>query len=57
LEVDNIDNIASFTNDNINDLFDWGHDRFVMGKITDASGGKKKKSNYEIFMEAIIEGE
>ncbi len=55
--MDNIDNIASFTNDNINDLFDWGHDRFVMGKITDASGGKKKKSNYEIFMEAIIEGE
>mmetsp|Transcript_38687 Transcript_38687/g.37033 ORF Transcript_38687/g.37033 Transcript_38687/m.37033 type:complete len:87 (+) Transcript_38687:686-946(+) len=58
LETENIDGLTNFTSDNLNDLFDWGHDRFVMGKIADKSGNaKKKKSNYEIFMEAIMEGE
>jgi hypothetical protein len=30
-EPSNIDDIASFTNENINDLFNWGNDRFVLG--------------------------
>jgi hypothetical protein len=30
-EPENLDSIASFTNENINDLFNWGNDRFVLG--------------------------
>ena len=30
-EPDNLDNLASFTNENLNDLFNWGNDRFVLG--------------------------
>jgi fumarate reductase subunit C len=30
-EPENLDNLASFTNENINDLFNWGNDRFVLG--------------------------
>jgi hypothetical protein len=34
-EPENLDNLASFTNENINDLFNWGNDRFVLGKLPD----------------------
>mmetsp|Transcript_29230 Transcript_29230/g.21762 ORF Transcript_29230/g.21762 Transcript_29230/m.21762 type:complete len:116 (+) Transcript_29230:763-1110(+) len=51
--------MRNFTSDNLNDLFEWGNDRFVLGKLADKSGtaGKKKKSNYEIFMEAFMDDE
>jgi hypothetical protein len=42
----------------MNDLFDWGHDRFVIGKLGDganSTGIRRKKSPHEIFMEAILE--
>jgi hypothetical protein len=32
-EPDNLDNLASFTNENLNDLFNWGNDRFVLGQL------------------------
>ena len=34
-EPENIDNIGNFTQDNLNDLFEWGNQRFVMGQIAD----------------------
>ena len=47
-EPENLDNIASFTNENLNDLFNWGNDRFVLGQIGHSSGGnstiKRRKS-------------
>jgi len=41
----------------MHDLFEWGNDRFVKGRIADASGknSTKRKSNHQIFMEAIME--
>jgi len=42
----------------MHDLFEWGNDRFVMGKIADGSGKNgtaRKKTAHEIFMEAIME--
>lgn len=46
------------THESFDDLFNWGHDRFVMGKIGDGKNTtKRKKTNHEIFMEAILEGE
>jgi len=30
-EPENLDNLTSFTNENLNDLFNWGNDRFVLG--------------------------
>lgn len=59
-EPSNIDDIASFTNENINDLFNWGNDRFVLGQLPSSAGSgglKKKKSPQEIFMEAILDPE
>lgn len=58
-EPSNIEDLRSFTGDSMQDLFDWGNDRFVMGKIADASknGTKRKKTHHEIFMEAIMETE
>lgn len=60
-EPENLDSLSSFTNDNLNDLFNWGNDRFVLGRQIAASGGnstiKRKKTPQEIFMEAILEDE
>jgi hypothetical protein len=59
-EPENLDNLASFTNENINDLFNWGNDRFVLGQLPSQSGNstlKRKKSPQEVFMEAILETE
>lgn len=60
-EPENLSDLTSFTNDSMNDLFNWGNDRFVLGKLADNSGGngtaKRKKSPQEIFMEAILEEE
>jgi len=43
----------------MDDLFNWGNDRFVLGRqIADKSGNstaKRKKTPQEIFMEAILE--
>ena len=43
------------------DLFNWGNDRFVLGRqIADHSGNstvKRKKTPQEIFMEAILDEE
>jgi len=46
----------------MNDLFNWGNDKFVLGRqqLADASGNstvKRKKTPQEIFMEAILEGD
>ncbi|TNV78137.1 hypothetical protein FGO68_gene1137 [Halteria grandinella] len=52
--------LSSFTNDSMNDLFNWGNDRFVLGRIEDKSGNgtaKRKKTPQQIFMEAILEEE
>jgi hypothetical protein len=57
-DPENLDSIANVTGESINDLFDWGHDRFIVGKIADASGNsttKRKKTPQEVFMEAILE--
>lgn len=47
-EPENLEGLTSFTNDSMNDLFNWGNDRFVLGKLADKSGGngtaKRKKS-------------
>jgi hypothetical protein len=44
----------------MNDLFNWGNNRFVLGRIEDKSGGangtaKRKKTPQDIFMEAILD--
>lgn len=51
--------MAKFSGESINDLFDWGNDRFVLGKLPEQGGNstKRKKSHYDIFMEAILEEE
>ena len=62
-EPENLDGLASFTSDSMNDLFDWGNDRFVLGQLADkahagnSTGVKRKKSPQEIFMEAILDPE
>lgn len=57
-EPANIDEITNFTNENLQDLFNWGNDRFVLGRIADTSNTtNKKKSAREIFMEAILDEE
>jgi hypothetical protein len=46
-EPENLDNIASFTNENLNDLFDWGNNRFVLGQLPSQGGNstlRRKKS-------------
>ena len=54
-----MEGIAKFSGESINDLFDWGNDRFVLGKLPDAHGNatRRKKSHYDVFMEAILEEE
>eukprot|EP00347_Sterkiella_histriomuscorum_P004222 403361278 len=57
-EPENLESLTSFTNENLNDLFNWGNDRFVLGQLPSQSGNstmKRKKSPQEIFMEAILE--
>lgn len=58
-EPENLDNLASFADEGFNDLFNWGNDKFVLGRqISGPSGNstmKRKKSPQEIFMEAILE--
>jgi signal transduction histidine kinase len=62
-EPENVGSLASFADDSMNDLFQWGSDKFVYGRqIADMSGpngtaGKRKKTPQEIFMEAILEPE
>lgn len=60
-EPQNLDSLTSFADESMNDLFNWGNDRFVLGRqIADKSGnstGKRKKSPQEIFMEAILDDE
>lgn len=58
-EPSNIDDLTSFTGDSIHDMFEWGNERFVQGRIADGSknGTKRKKTHHEIFMEAIMEAE
>lgn len=60
-EPDNIEGLRSFADDSMNDLFNWGNDKFVLGKqIADKSGNstvKRKKTPQEIFMEAILDDE
>lgn len=45
-EPENLDNLSSFSNDSFNDLFEWGNERFVLGRIGDGTNStvKKKKS-------------
>jgi len=46
-EPDNLDSLASFTNESMNDLFNWGNDRFVLGQLPSSAGNstmKRKKS-------------
>ena len=39
----------------MNDIFDWGNDRFVLGKLPDSGNStKKKKTARELFEEAIL---
>ena len=55
-DPENLGDLASFSKDGMNDLFDWGNDRFVLGKLPDASGNSnvKKKSARQLFEEAIL---
>lgn len=45
----------------MDDLFNWGNDRFVLGRqIADKSGNstvKRKRTPQEIFMDAILDEE
>ena len=58
-EPENLDSLRSFADDSMNDFFNWGNDKFVLGRqIADHSGNstvKRKKTPQEIFMEAILE--
>ena len=58
-EPENLDSLKGFTKESMDDLFNWGNDRFVLGRqIADKSGNsttKRKKTPQEIFMEAILE--
>ena len=60
-EPDNLDGLRSFADDSMTDLFNWGNDKFVLGRqIADHSGNstiKRKKTPQEIFMEAILDEE
>lgn len=59
-EPENLDSLSSFTNESMNDFFNWGNDKFVLGKIEDKSGNgtaRRKKTPQEIFMEAIMDDE
>jgi translocation protein SEC62 len=60
-EPDNLDSLKGFTKDSMDDLFNWGNDRFVLGRqIADKSGNstvKRKRTPQEIFMEAILDEE
>ena len=60
-EPENLDSLTSFADESMNDLFNWGNDRFVLGRqIADKSSNstaKRKKSPQEIFMEAILDEE
>ena len=56
-----LDSLRSFADDSMTDLFNWGNDKFVLGRqIADHSGNstvKRKKTPQEIFMEAILDEE
>ena len=59
-EPENLDGLTSFTNESMNDFFNWGNDKFVLGQLADKSGGgnstlKRRKSPQEVFMEAILD--
>ncbi len=43
----------------MDDLFNWGNDRFVLGRIADKSGNGtlRKKSAREIFEDALFDGD
>ena len=60
-EPENLDSLKSFSKESMDDLFNWGNDRFVLGRqIADKSGNstvKRKKTPQEIFMEAILDDE
>lgn len=59
-EPENLDNLANFTSDNMNEFFNWGNDKFVLGQLGASKGevaGRKKKSARDIFMEAILDPE
>ena len=58
-EPENIDNLTDFTSSNMNDLFEWGNERFVHGKIADSNGNgtRRAKSSRDIFMSAIFDDE
>jgi Translocation protein Sec62 len=60
-EPDNLEGLRSFADDSMTDLFNWGNDKFVLGRqIADHSGNstvKRKKTPQEIFMEAILDEE
>jgi hypothetical protein len=60
-EPENLDSLRSFADDSMTDFFNWGNDKFVLGRqIADHSGNstvKRKKTPQEIFMEAILDEE
>jgi hypothetical protein len=59
-DPENLDSLSKITGESVDDLFNWGHDRFIVGKLGDSSGNsthKRKKTPQEIFMEAILEEE
>lgn len=57
-EQENIDSLTSFSKEGFNDLFEWGNQRFVMGRLADNKNGTKRKlTPHEIFMNAILEEE
>lgn len=46
-EPENLDNLTSFTNDGLNDIFNWGNDRFVLGQLPSQGGNstlRRRKS-------------
>jgi len=55
-EPEHISNLSDFTTENIDDLFNWGNNRFVMGQIEDQNTNKtaRKKTAQEIFMEVLL---
>ena len=55
-EPEHISNLKNFTSENMEDLFNWGNDRFVMGRIEDQNMNKtaRKKTAQEVFMEVLL---
>jgi hypothetical protein len=60
-DPENIESLTKGSKEGMDDLFNWGNDRFVMGRLADKSGGgngtARKKSAREIFEDSFLDGD